>query len=291
MKKKKKLRAKLKEKTLTLEEVFSQVALAPPSVSRSNILLTPLSSEACLAKGINPDALQKREFEVFRHNSSDLEIQRLKYEAYETRRHELMETAMKEKTRLSKKNKRIDGEDESITLSEDQSLRSSSVLTKQERGTATMMEIEAKRLKKARDKQKRELLQLLHFEQKMDKIQSDIQLKAERDALAEERMKAKKKKQERRQAEERRVRELRRKAQEDAEEEMHRINTRQRFEKEIQIKKEKERQEMETRRREREEKRFTSNTIRKTAIKEAARNREKNRRAKCQRARKANEDR
>ena len=160
MKKKKRTKAKLKEKALTLEEVFNQVALAPPAVSRANIILTPLSSEACLAKGINPDALRKRDFETFQHNSSDLEIQRLKYEAYDKRRHELMESALKEKTRLSKKKNR-GGDDQSIAYSEAPSLTPSGILMQQEKANATLLEMEEKRLKKARDKQKREYVKFL----------------------------------------------------------------------------------------------------------------------------------
>lgn len=255
MKKKKKTKTKLKEKAFTLEDIFNQVALLPPSVSRSDIVLTPLSSEACLATGINPDALQRREFETFGRNSSDLDIQRLKYEAYEKRRHELMMTASKEKVRLGKTKKIVGGnDDQSVTCSEtnSQSNGPSGAVLQQEKVNITLMEIEEKRLQKSRDKQKRELLQLLQFEQKMEKIQRDVHLKAEKDAVAEERKKAKMKKQERRQAEERRVRELRRKAQEDAEEEIHRISARVRSEKERQIKKEREQQEMETKKRQRQ---------------------------------------
>ena len=159
MKKKKRTKAKLKEKAFTLEEVFNQVALLPPSVSRSDIILTPLSSEACLATGINPDALQRREFETFERNSSDLEIQRLKYEAYEKRRHELMGTAMKEKARLGKTKKIVGRDDDpSVTGSETQSLTNGPMgaVLQQEKANATLMEIEQKRLQKARDKQKRE---------------------------------------------------------------------------------------------------------------------------------------
>lgn len=158
MKKKKKAKARIKEKTLTLEEVFNQVSLIPPSVSRSNIVLTPLSSEACLAKGINPDVLQKRDFEIFQLDSSDLEIQRMKYEAYDSRRHELMEEAMKEKDRLSTKSKKEGKgtDDHSVACSETPSLTPSGILRQQEKANATLLEMEEKRLQKAREKQKRE---------------------------------------------------------------------------------------------------------------------------------------
>lgn len=157
--KKKNTKAKLKEKTLTLDQVFNQVALVPPSVVRSNIVLTPLSSEACLAKGINPDALQRREFEAFQHDSSDFEIQRLKYETYDRKRHELMEEAMKERERLCKTQTRRESggaEDRSVACSETPSLTPSGILRQQEKANATLLEIEEKRLQKAREKQKRE---------------------------------------------------------------------------------------------------------------------------------------
>jgi len=86
---------------------------------------------------------------------------------------------------------------------------------------------------------------MLQSEQKMEKCQNEVRIKAEKDALLEEKKKARKRKQIRRAAEERRIREIRRQAQEDAEEEMHRIAAINRFDKERQIQKEKQRQELE----------------------------------------------
>jgi hypothetical protein len=160
-KKKTKTKTKLKEAVLSLEEVFNQVALLPPTVARNNVILTPLSSEACLAKGINPDYLQRRGFETFGHGSSDsLEIQQLKYESYDNRRHDLMEIALKEKARLGNKQKprpKIGcGDDQSVALSENPSLTPSGVLMQQQNFNGTLLEMEEKRLQKAREKQKRE---------------------------------------------------------------------------------------------------------------------------------------
>jgi len=83
----------------------------------------------------------------------------------------------------------------------------------------------------------------------MEKIQAETREKAEKEALLEERKNIQKQKQERRAAEERRLRELRRKAKENAEQEIHRINARQRAGKERQIELERAQQVLEKKRR------------------------------------------
>eukprot|EP00557_Chaetoceros_sp_GSL56_P007835 CAMPEP_0176506236 /NCGR_PEP_ID=MMETSP0200_2-20121128/16925_1 /TAXON_ID=947934 /ORGANISM="Chaetoceros sp., Strain GSL56" /LENGTH=564 /DNA_ID=CAMNT_0017905853 /DNA_START=899 /DNA_END=2589 /DNA_ORIENTATION=- len=227
-------------KALTLDEVFSQVTstLTTTPGYQNKLLLTPTSSEACLRHGINPDHLRKRSFETFYENGqSDLDIQRLKYETYEYRRHELMEIASKEKERILRKQS---GCDKSVSISTVASLTPSAVLREQEKANSTLIEMEEKRLRKAKEKQKRELLQMLQFEQKMERIQEETREKAKQEALEEERKRALKLKQDRQAAEERRLRELRKKAKEEAEEEMQRLNARQRCERERQFELEKE---------------------------------------------------
>lgn len=223
-------------KPLTLDEVFEEMALtssSPPGINNS-IVLTPISSEACLRSGINPDHLRKRTFEAFQENNVDLEIQRLKYETYLKRREELMKIASKEKQKIR------NGKCDQSIRSEAGSLTPSVMLEREAKAAATLLELEQKRLEKAKQRQKKELLQLLQFEQKMAQIQEDMRKKAEEEALAEERRRIQREKQERRAAEERRIRELRLRAQEEAEEEMHRVNARLRFEKERQFEIEKE---------------------------------------------------
>ena len=155
--KKKSKKIKIKEKALTLNEVFSQVSSSTTaSPSFSNVALTPLSSEACLRHGINPDALKKRDFESFREGKDmDLEIQRLKYESYEQRRYELMKTATEEREKLMKH--RLKG-DVSVasTAKSSTSLTPSAILKEEERATSTLLELEKKRLQKAKERQKME---------------------------------------------------------------------------------------------------------------------------------------
>lgn len=245
------------EKPLTLDDVFGQVTTEPLSspsgasstsalAVSSNVRLTPLSNEACLKHGINPQFLRERDFNSFREDGQSVQIQSLKYNAYETRRQMLMKTAKEEKEKLLSTRLR---EDAQSVQTGGMSLTPSIILEQQKKANQHMLEQEKLRLAKAKEKQRRELLQMLHFEEKMDKIQTEMRLKSEKDAAKEERLKAEKKRRDRQAAEERRIREIRRKAKEEAEEEMFRINTRNRFEKERRIRNEKEQQELENKRR------------------------------------------
>jgi len=152
MKKKKSI--KIKEKSLTLDEVFAQVTVASTlTPGLNNVVLTPLSSEACLRHGINPDCLRKRNFETFYEpNQTDIDIQCLKYETYDRRRHELMDLAREEKVRLEKNSCC----DKSISGTSVASLTPSALLREQGRATSALLEIEEKRLRTVKEKQKRE---------------------------------------------------------------------------------------------------------------------------------------
>jgi len=142
---------KKEEEALTLDEVFGQIALTSTSTpGLNNIVLTPISSEACLRHGINPDYLRKRNFETFHDNDqTDLDIQRLKYETYERRRHDLMALASEETFRIKKKNPG----DRSLAGGSVMSLSPSAVLRAED---SAFLEIEEKRQRKAKEKQRRE---------------------------------------------------------------------------------------------------------------------------------------
>lgn len=244
--KKKGKKSKIKGNPLTLEEVFSQIADTASSSSispgLSNIVLTPMSSEVCLRHGINPEALKSRDFESFyKNNQADIRIQRMRYETYERRRHDLMRIASEEKARLAKKAK--------LTLADnDNKSISRSISFEQHARTKKLLKAEEKRLVKAKEKQKRELLQMLQFEQKLENIQVGMQLKAEKGKLLEEKRKARERKHIKRAADERRINELRRKAQEDAEQEIQRIAARESFEESRQIQMERLNEEIEHKR-------------------------------------------
>ncbi len=163
---------------LTLEDVFGQIALTSTNTRsggiHDDIPLTPLSSEACLRHGINPDHLRERKFETFQEkdgNADDLEIQRLKYETYERRRHDLMKVVSDERAKLKKDHTNHHpsnvnnggaggagggGMDNKSCCSVTPSLTPSAILAKEELANSTLLELEEKRLRKAKEKQKKE---------------------------------------------------------------------------------------------------------------------------------------
>ena len=104
--------------------------------------------------GINPDALRQRDFESFGDaKQADLDIQRLKYEAYERRRHELMKTALDEKKRLSKK---VQRQCDLSAAGNDSMSMTQSMAADQEATKNAILEKEEKRLAKVKAKQKKE---------------------------------------------------------------------------------------------------------------------------------------
>ena len=236
-------------KALTLDDVFSQIAeTAAPTLTPSltNVVLTPLSAEACLRNGINPDVLRKRDFESFFEPKLDVEVQRMRHEAYARRRNGLMRIANEERVRL------IETRSSKAVVTEEVgggALVLDDILKQQEKATSALVETERRRISKALNRQKKELLQTLQFEQRMEDVQSAMRDKAEREALEEERRRKEKKKQVRRVAEERRIRQLRRKAQEDMESERLRLVQQEQYERERNIQKEKELREKEAKKR------------------------------------------
>ncbi len=178
MKKTKKIKSILstikqnKKVALTLEDVFGQIALTSSTtpgngIHHNDIPLTPLSSEACLRHGVNPDHLRERKFETFQEKdgNDELEIQRLKYETYERRRHELMKVVSDERAKLKKDHHHQSntsggggggGFDNKSCCSTTPSLTPSAILAKEELANSTLLEIEEKRLRKAKEKQKKE---------------------------------------------------------------------------------------------------------------------------------------
>ena len=86
-----------------------------------------------------------------------------------------------------------------------------------------------------RERRKKELKQMLLFEQQREKIKHDRQQQFEKDQIAEKKKRENKKKQEMRAADERRIRELRLKRREEVEEELARVHSRVQFEKDKKI--------------------------------------------------------
>jgi hypothetical protein len=219
-----------------LEELFNHV-FDPPIHSfhdhGARHTLTPLSAEACRIHGIDPDALITRGYETFRVAGQINEgIQRLRFDAYERRRHEWMKTALEERARLTRKKLSEDGGRCMSMDSESKSLTPSTVLDQQARVTSQLIETEERRLLKAKERQKKELLQLLKIEQALAERQREQRIKAEQEQALEQQMRLEKRKKDRFIAEERRYRLLRKKAEEDKKKEEINLVAKTRFQKE-----------------------------------------------------------
>ena len=276
MKNKKAQQEKMMGKMQSLEDVFQQSSkLTTPSIQvppegETDILLTPLSRQACRKHGINPEVLRNRSFESFREDNSSTseEIQHMRHEAYAKRRFEMMKLASEERNKL----KMIQANEEQehggnsnsqqaqgTTTSADNihcttsstSLCSPSCSTSAKSATTQgeLIRAENRRLEKIRMRQKKELLMILQAEGKMSEIQRELKEREDRDRQAEEARQKARVENAKRAAEDLRLRELRRKAAEDAEAELTRIKAKEMYEREQNFLKEKEQQKKELRKR------------------------------------------
>lgn len=217
---------------LCLEDLFhQQVEFSSPDQTFD---LTPRTKEALERNGISSlEHLMKRDLASFWRENLDVRLQRLQYESHERRRQELFKLASEERQRL------VDADTStciSFSGTPGQRLSAAEVIEAQERATASLVEIEKRRLEKAKRRQRKELIQTLQFEQKMQAIQAELLDREEKDARMEEERLRQKKIRERRNAEEKRIRELRRKEALAREEERARAAQHEQFEKEQQIK-------------------------------------------------------
>ncbi|MGH3055947.1 MAG: hypothetical protein ACRDL7_13315, partial [Gaiellaceae bacterium] len=156
--------------------------------------------------------------ESFAEQGINPEIQRLMHEAYSRRRIEMMDVASAERKKI------IEGgetrNDRHVTNKLSQNLMTpADILAREEKVTSTLIETEKLRLEKMMERQKKNLLQKIQFEKKLQEAEAamkdkeELATKISEVELKERDMKI------RQAAEERRMQEIRRKAQEDAEEE------------------------------------------------------------------------
>lgn len=271
---------------LTLDQVFQQLSsVTAPSIQapvQTDILLTPLSSQACKKHGINPEVLRYRTYESFADNnqncvaSNNEEIQHMRHEAYAKRRFEMMKLATEERQRLirastEQKRKQHPLSSETLLLADNcytsnnyksktnhnnnelhinnnSTYCSPSFCSSSKSASATISNqgdillTEQRRLEKIKARQKKELLMILQAEGKMSEIKRKMEERAEREAQAEDERRKARKENAKRAAEELRLRELRRKAAEEAEEETKRIKAKEEYEREQNFLKEKEHQ-------------------------------------------------
>ncbi|KAL3662139.1 hypothetical protein V7S43_012940 [Phytophthora oleae] len=236
-KKKTKIRKRRGLRAQTIEEVFATLSnarssgLNPPP---ERIVLTPRSAEACLRCGVNPETLKIRDLDSFYDPDVTAAVQRMRHEAYSLRRHEEMQALRTEKCKL------VDAEDRGATGSRGAipsrlvAVAGSRRVTKSEgptsmssgassspgmKGSSALLNIERQRLEKVRQRQERELEQMLEFEMKMNRLQQQASEKMEREKRQHEAMERSRMRFTQELAAEKRSREIKKKAQLDAEEE------------------------------------------------------------------------
>ncbi|EGZ19313.1 hypothetical protein PHYSODRAFT_312592 [Phytophthora sojae] len=242
-KKKTKIRKRRGPRAQTIEEMFATLSnvrssgLNPPP---ERIVLTPRSAEACLRCGVNPETLKIRDLDSFYDPDDTAAVQRMRHEAYSLRRHEEMLALRTEKRNLIEAEDRGAGNAMPARLvavaGSKKSVRAAPTRTTQDadgppsmssgassspgkKGSSALLEIERQRLEKVRQRQERELEQMLEFEMKMNRLQQEAAEKMEREKRQHEAMERSRMRFAQELAAEKRAREIKKKAQLDAEEE------------------------------------------------------------------------
>ncbi|RLN36878.1 hypothetical protein BBJ28_00003538 [Nothophytophthora sp. Chile5] len=238
-KKKVKLRKRRGPRAQTIEEVFATLSSAQSSGLNpppERIVLTPRSAEACLRCGVNPETLKIRDLDSFHDPDATAAVQRMRHEAYSLRRHEEMQVLRAEKSKILAAEDRAGGSTAPPRLGVIQGSRRSksspihSTLPSMalgasgppgngKSGSSALLEIERQRLEKVRQRQERELEQMLGFEMKMSQLQQEAAAKMEREKRQHEAQERSRVRFAQELAAEKRERELKKKAQLDAEEE------------------------------------------------------------------------
>ncbi|ETL26492.1 hypothetical protein L916_19848 [Phytophthora nicotianae] len=228
--KKTKIRKRRGPRAQTIEEVFATLSnarssgLNPPP---ERIILTPRSAEACLRCGVNPETLKIRDLDSFYDPEVTAAVQRMRHEAYSLRRHEEMQALRTEKRKLLEAEDRggvIPSRLVSISKSK-RAPRSAKMLPSTTssspgmKNSSSLLNIERQRLEKVRQRQERELEQMLEFEMKMNRLQQEAAEKMEREKRQHEAMERSRIRFAQEMAAEKRAREIKKKAQLDAEEE------------------------------------------------------------------------
>ncbi|RLM96803.1 hypothetical protein BBO99_00000198 [Phytophthora kernoviae] len=222
----------------TIEEIFATLSsvrssgLNPPS---ERIVLTPRSAEACLRCGINPETLKIRDLDSFYDPDVTPAAQRMRHEAYSLRRHEEMQSLRDEKRKLLEAEDRaagsggpprvvvVSGLKRATSSSKRAALNSSPPIllssSPGKKSSSALLDIERQRLEKVKQRQERELGQMLEFEMKMNQLQQAAAEKMEREKRQHEAMERSRVRYAQELAADKRAKEIKKKAQQDAEEE------------------------------------------------------------------------
>ena len=149
---------------VSLEEVFNELSnvtssnLNPPP---GRILLTPRSAEICLKLGVNPEILKIRDIDSFWEAGIDPAVQRIRHEAYVQRRYDTMKQCRLERKRLA-----IAEFEASTNLNQVDTLTPEMLLEQQKQQSSTLIQLEMKRIEKMKERQQKELEQMIQVQHK-----------------------------------------------------------------------------------------------------------------------------
>lgn len=217
---------------ISIEQVFNTPSnvttadLAPPA---ARVILTPRSAEVTLKLGVNPETLKIRDIDSFWEPGLDPAVQRMRHEAYVQRRHDLMKQCRQERKKL------LNAEFEEEDSNKNTGMTPEQVLEEQRAKNSTLIEIELKRIEKMKQRQEKELEQMLQYEINRAKQQQDMERRIQQGRKKEEIRKKQQEKRLKLMAEERRLRELQKVAQEEAEEEKSRQMSKAMYDREQEI--------------------------------------------------------
>jgi len=226
-------------------------SIETPSISapiQSTIQLTPTSSEACLRHGVVPEILQNREFHSFFENGVDCEIQQLRCDAYAQRRQELMKLVIEEREKIRKRiaeKSKIDTTDPISSIISPCKTNTGSLQLDE---ANSLFLKEQQLLEKIKIRQKKDLMQVLQFESKMEQLQREARERLEREALEAAQRSKEREIRAKKAAEIKRQQDLRRKAEEEAAEELRRRLAQEMIERTNKLLREREREEKEIQR-------------------------------------------
>lgn len=202
---------------VSIEDLFNKPStqtaanINPPP---GKVVLTPRSAESCLKLGVNPEIIKIRDIDSFWEPGIDPSVQRMRHEAYVQRRYEVMKQLRIERKKLA----HIAEYEDSKGAANATGMTPEMVLKQQQEQNSSIVEMEKKRIQKMKERQERELEQMLQYEVSRAKMQQDMEKRIQ---LAKKKEDMRKKQQQKRMklmAEENRLRELQKVAMEEAEE-------------------------------------------------------------------------
>lgn len=202
---------------LSIEELFNK----PSTLTAANInpppgkvVLTPRSAEACLKLGVNPEIIKIRDIDSFWEPSIDPSVQRMRHEAYVQRRYEVMKQLRIERKKLAHIAEYADSKGGAAATG----MTPEMILKQQQEQNSSILELEKKRIQKMKERQERELEQMLQYEVNRAKLQQDMEKRIQLQKKKDDMRKKQQQKRMKLMAEESRLRELQKLAMEEAEE-------------------------------------------------------------------------